>query len=196
MFSLFKSNKISEPNYELIAKTAFTTQNMFVDCIQDIAEWSPKQSKILNWIKQIEEDPTHSEWFYLHQIRSNKEVFHLNTKTMDYVKTLLNTNYLIGKCKSIIYSDSKPASEYLVAKLVDVVYLLQEVDSSLRKGVPLHHQSIVEAVTVIYQLLEEKMNEYFQLNTESLTREVQIAKQLRVEYQERKADFILQAKYN
>ncbi|MER2009269.1 MAG: hypothetical protein ABS939_17610 [Psychrobacillus sp.] len=158
-------------------------------CLRDIQD---QESRILMWNREIEEDPTYSDWFYLHAIRTNSEVFPINADTKDYANTLLKTRYLISKCQSIIYSNSsqlKQASEYLLSILVDVVYLLQEVDKSLRNGVPLHHETIKDAVSTIYQLLDEKLNDYFQMNTESLTREIQIAKKLRVEYQARKESF-------
>lgn len=191
MFSMFKPKKEVQPTYETVARKEFSQSNLFVHCLRDILGFSPGKEDLLAWLKEAEKDDNYSKWFYLHSIRTNTEIFTLNNQTKDYLKILMETSYLIGKCSDIFQSTAKKDEEYLINDLVAVVYLLQEVDTSLRKGVPLDHKTIIDAVVTIHQLLEEKINIYYQVSSENLVREIQIAKQLRLDYQDRKEECTL-----
>jgi len=191
MFSFLKSKKLEHPAYESVAKNTFTRDNLFVHCIRELTKYSPGKKRLLQYIHEVEQDVDYTKEIYVHALRTNTEIFTINDKSKDYLKKIIDTSYLIDKCSSIIHSNSKNNADYLMNELVDVVYLLKELDSSLFKGVPLDHQRVIDAVFTVHELLEEKLNVYFQLSTESLSREIQIAKQMRLEYQDRKKTFHL-----
>lgn len=186
MFILKKVKESLQPKYEVVAKNEFTKNNLFVCYVLDVQYWSPGKYSLLEWTKKIEKDPSFSKDFYSSGFETKTEVFTFNIETKDSFKILLETSYLIEKCYRILNSDLEKESDYLINQLVGVVFLLKELDKSIRKGVPLLHDSVIKGCYTVHQLLEEKLNEYFELSTESLDLEIKIAQDLRIAYQSRK----------
>lgn len=185
MFSIFQTKK-KPPTYEETARDAFTPNNLFYDCLYQLTQHGYGSKKLLEFVKQSEEDDAFSKTIYLHAIRTNSELFTLNYQTRNYLKRLVETAYLLIRCRDIFKENSEDHSAYLLNKLVDVVYLLRELDDSLKKGVPMQFETIIQAVETLYQSLDEKLNEYYTEAAQPLAKEIIIAKQLRVEYQTRK----------
>lgn len=183
---IFKKKKVIKTEFVQLLERAFTRQNLFVDSLYEMVIWSPTKKSIQEWILKIEEDKAFTKEFYLHRIRMNKEIFTLNYESKDYLLLLLNTQTLLSKCASIVYSKNPLVENYLHNELTETVYLLEQIDKGLRQGVPLHHETIKKAVELIYQLISEALDNYYEISIEPLESEIKLAKELRLEYTKRR----------
>lgn len=182
----FQKKKIIKTEVDQLLERAFTRQNLLVDSLYEMVEYSPKKHAIQEWILLIDEDKDFSKDFYLHAIRWNKEIFTLNYESKDYLILLLNTQALLSKCASIVYSKVPLVESYLHNELTETVYLLTQIDKGLRSGVPLHHETIKKAVETINQLISEALDNYYKISVEPLEREIKLAEELRTEYKKRR----------
>lgn len=178
----FKPKQKKEQSaYSLDVKRVFSINNLFVLAIQDLIQ-TYKKSNLLDFINKAANDNYFKE-LYLHEIRKNEEVFILNFNTKEHLKLILDTYEQVTRCMSIIKSNNSDRAELLINKLVNVVYPLKELDCSIRAGVPLEHPTIVDAIASIHKLLEETLNEYYELSISQLDTEIEIAKQIRLQYE-------------
>lgn len=175
--------------YEETARKTLSRQNLFVRTIDQMTSYSPGTSRIHEKIERIERGESPYEYFYLHEIRMNSEIFNVNGNTIGYLKLLIDLDYMLGKCKSITNSNDHQRANYLINDLSDAIYLLKEIDESLRRGVPIDHHTIIEAVQETHQILDERLKCYYNLSTKSLALEIEIVTKLRVNYQSQKEEF-------
>ena len=182
----FKKKKVIKTEFDQLLERAFTRHNLFVDSLYDMVDISPSKKSIQEWIITIEEDKSFTKDFYLHRIRRNREIFTLNYESKDYLILLLNTQTILSKCASIVYSKKKLVESYLHNELAETIYILDQIDKGLRQGVPLHHETIKKAVESIYQLVSEALDSYYKISIEPLESEIKLAKELRLEYKKRR----------
>lgn len=182
----FMRKRVKKTEYDNLLERAFTRENLFVKTICDIVESHPSLNKLTRWVSEIEADKTITKDFYLHAIRMNSEIFTLNWESKDYAQLLVETHRLVCKCASIL--DVKPPTMdgYLQNELTETVYLLTQIDAGLRKGVPLHHETMQKAVTAVQQLMTDALDNHYKVSLEPLETELELAKDLRLEYIKRR----------
>lgn len=183
---IFKKKKVIKTEFDQLLERTFTRQNLFIDSLYDMVDSSPTKKSIQEWVLKIEEDKTFTKDFYLHRIRMNREIFTLNYESKGYLILLLNTQTLLSKCASIVYSKKPLVENYLHNELTETVYLLEQIDKGLRQGVPLHHETIKKAVESIHQLTSEALDNYYKISIEPLESEIKLANELRLEYTKRR----------
>lgn len=185
MFFMRKQAKKTE--FDTLLARAFTRENLFVNTICELVGHSPSLNTLHRWLSEIEADKTITKEFYLHAIRRNEEIFELNCDSADYALLLVDTHKLVCKCSSILYVEPPTMEGYLQNELTEAVYILTQLDAGLRKGVPMQHETIQKAVATVHHLITDALNNYYKVSLEPLETELELAKQLRIDYIKRRS---------
>lgn len=185
MLSLFIPKK--EKSYEKVARRAFSYHNEFRNICREITqnfEWN----RIKDTLSELETHPETETTIKLYtgaEFTGRYSLF-INQSSKTYIQNLQNVAAKLGKVQSIIEFSERGNADYLYSSLVDVVYLMVNIDDSLKKGVPLHYDTIQEAVSLIEVNLTERLDDYYRMSVAELKNEIDVAKDMRKTYEARR----------
>lgn len=180
MLSLFTGKK--EKPFEKIARDAFSYKNEFWNVIDSFTD-RQKQSKIEKALIQMQNNKGLEVQIYLSSGEYKGHHLRINQSTVD---TFDKIGRGFKQIRKIQDRCERADTDYLYNLLVDVVHLMVQIDDSLKKGIPLHHNTIQEAATLIQVTVHERLDDYYRMSAAELTAEINVAKDMRKTYEARR----------
>lgn len=148
----------------------------------DAYEWSA----IKKALTELNANPEYQKQVFIQNGQSLGHPILINQTTKTYVETLQQIGIDLLRIRKITQKCKRADTDYLYNSLVDVVYLMVNIDDSLKKGVPLHHDTIQDAVSLIDVNLTERLDDFYRVSAAELITEVNVAKDMRKTYEARR----------